>query len=51
MRVFVGKLPKREGGIYNGQMKERAKAGEGALGTALYRQCSPDWPKMVKSVH
>ena len=33
MRVFVGKSPKREGRIYNGQMKERAKAGEGALGT------------------
>ena len=51
MRVFVGKLPMGEGSIHNGQMEERAKTGEGALGTALYRQCSPKWPRMVKSVH
>ena len=36
----MGKLPKA-GGVYNGQMEEKAKAGEGALGTALSRQCSP----------
>ena len=48
---FVGKSPKREGSVYNGKMEERAKGAEGALGTSLTRQCSPNWCRMVKSVH
>ena len=46
MRVSVGKSPKREGKVYNGQMEERVKAGEWALGAALSRQAPqpvPEW--------
>ena len=50
MRVSVGKSPKSEGSS-NGQLKESTKAKERTLGTALSIQCSPNWPRMVNSVH
>ena len=50
MRVSVGKSPKSEGSS-NGQLKESTKAKQRTLGTALSIQCSPNWPRMVNSVH